>query len=141
MAYTSKADMIERFGSRELEQLTDREGTAGAIVDSVLDAAIATADAEINGYLVKRYALPLSTAPAQLTAWSADIARYHLHTYAVPDVVRARYETAVRGLQQVARGLMSLGDETPADSQPSSPGVVVTSGPDRVFGRDGLKNF
>lgn len=141
MSYTSKTDMTSRFGARELEQLTDRDGTAGAIVDSVLDQAIATADAEINGYLVKRYSLPMATVPSQLATWAADIARFHLHTYTMPEIVQARYNAAIASLRQVAAGKHSLGDETPADSAPASPGVVTTDGPDRIFDRTSLKGW
>lgn len=141
MSYTSKTDMTSRFGARELEQLTDRDGTAGAIVDLVLDHAIATADAEINGYLAKRYALPLATVPSQLQTWAADIARYHLHTFTMPEIVRNRYDAAIASLRQVATGKHSLGDETAADSAPASPGVVATDGPERIFDRTSLKGW
>ncbi|ANK79391.1 MAG: hypothetical protein TEF_00255 [Rhizobiales bacterium NRL2] len=141
MTYTTKADMTARFGARELEQLTDRDGQAGAIVDSVLDSAIATAEAEINGYLVKRYTLPLADPPAQLTAWAADMARYYLHVHSVPETVRTRHEAAVKGLQQVARGLMSLGDDDAGDSAAASEGAPEFTSPGRTFSRQSLKGL
>ncbi|PKG72986.1 DUF1320 domain-containing protein, partial [Shewanella sp. GutCb] len=73
--YASSAQMVARFGEDELVSLTDRDGTAGAIVARVLDVALNDATALINGYLAGRYTLPLPTPPAMLERLCCDIAR------------------------------------------------------------------
>lgn len=141
MGYCTKANMTARFGAGELEQLTDRDGSAGAIVDSVLDAAIARADSEINGYLARVYTLPLAEAPDVLVDWAADIARWALYTDHVPDHVTTRYREVIGRLKDVAAGRMALGDATPGDSQPTTSSQVTYVGPDRVFDRQSLRRF
>ncbi len=138
MSYVTKQQMIDRFGQAEIEALTDRDGAADAIVDAVLDPAIGRADAEINGYLARVYSLPLATVPDVLTDWAADIARWQLYTDRIPDHVKDRYQAVIARLKDVAAGRMSLGDQTPADSQVSNSDTPQFSGPARVFTRRSL---
>ena len=77
MSYATRQDMVNTIGERELIALTDREQT-GAINDSVLAVALATAEAEVDSYLAGRYPLPFPNPPLVLTAYTCDIARYHL---------------------------------------------------------------
>lgn len=74
MAYATAASLAERFGEREIIQLTDRDGFG------VLDAAraaqvIAEVEAEVDGYLGRRYRLPLATVPPLVTRLVCDLAR------------------------------------------------------------------
>lgn len=141
MTYATKAQMIDRFGTTEVERLTDRDGSAGAIVDGVLDAALARADSEINGYIATAVALPLSPVPAVVTHWAGDLARYYLHEDRMPDVVRQRYEDVIARLRDVAAGRLSLGGGAGEATDPVSPGPVLTEGPARVFSRETLKGY
>jgi phage gp36-like protein len=109
--YGSQADMEDRFGTEELIQLTDRTGS-GVIDAAVLNRAIADADAEIDGYLASRYKLPLAETPPALTRIACDIARYLLYDDAVIDSVKDRYDNAVKFLRGVARGDVSLVEQT-----------------------------
>ena len=79
-----------------------------------IDAAVADADAVIDGYLAKRgYALPLAPVPGLVTAWCRGIARYMLHknrrTMEATDRIARGYTDALRLLQQTADGKFSLG--------------------------------
>jgi phage gp36-like protein len=105
--YTTQADIVDRYGTEELIQLTDRAGL-GVIDVAVLDRAIADANAEIDGYLATRYQLPLAETPPALTRIASDIARYLLYDDAVTDSVSERYDNAVKFLRSVARGDVSL---------------------------------
>ena len=72
--YATRQDMISRFGEEEIRLLTDRDGSAGAIVDAVLDQVLADASAEIDGYIGGRYRLPLVTVPQiLLLGWMANL--------------------------------------------------------------------
>ena len=108
--FATKADMCARFGDSEVIMLTDRS-RAGAIDDAVLQQGLDDADAEMSGYLAGRYALPFPAMPAVLIGYACDIARYRLTGTAVrcTDEIEARYHVAIKFLDKVARGLISLG--------------------------------
>lgn len=129
--YASKQNLIERYGSEELLQLTDRANT-GSIDDTVITRALADADAEINGYLATRYTLPLSPLPAALEKLACDIARYRLYEDRVTETVAQRYKDAIRFLQEVASGKVTLGIDA-ANAQPVATGGPSFSAGDRVF--------
>ena len=134
MPYATKQDMIDRFGEEELIQLTDRSN-AGVIDDQVLNRAIADADAEIDGYLGGRYALPLAIVPVSLGRIAADVTRYYLYEDAATDHVRQRYEDAVRFMRAVGEGKVSLGIDASGATAQQAGGASMTSG-GRIFTRD-----
>jgi len=108
MTYATQADLEDRFGVDELTQLTDRVG-AGVPDAAIVARALADADAEIDGYLASRYALPLATVPPMLARIACDIARYRLWEDRASEEVRLRYEDARRMLESIAKGMVSLG--------------------------------
>lgn len=134
MAYARLADMLEEFSASELIQLTDRDTPpTGAIVDAVLDRALAGASAEIDGYLA-RYAGAVLDLPI-LTRYCCDMARYRLYRDAAPDEVRNRYKDAVRFLEMVAAGKISLGVQAEAAVPENTIAFVPGQ---KVFGREDL---
>lgn len=140
MPYAVKQDMVTRFTQPELIQLTDREGAADAIDDEVLNRALADADAEIDGYLVGRYTLPLATVPRILTGVACDIARYRLYDDRATEHVRQRYEDAVKLLRSVAEGKLTLGLDANNQPTPTTSGAQFTE-PQRTFTRDSLSDY
>jgi phage gp36-like protein len=137
MPYATQADLEARFGADELTQLTDRVG-AGVPDAAIVARALADADAEIDGYLASRYALPLATVPPVLVRIACDIARYRLWEDRASEEVRRRYEDARRMLESIARGQVSLG--LPAAS--SAPALAeVSLGNVRVMTRDGTGGY
>lgn len=138
MSYATQADMEARFGRDELIARTDRNAT-GSVDGAVLDRALADADAEIDGYLAARYALPLPTVPPMLARIACDIARYRLWEDMASDEVRRRYEDARRLLEMMARGTVALGlpADLPAASQPHPSMAAAIAGPAPVFSRAG----
>lgn len=121
--------MIERFGEVELIQLTDHD-QLGVMNEAVLQRALDDADAEINGYIAVRMPVPAVTGLSFLSRLASDVARYRLYDDAVPDTVRLRYEDAVRALQAIAKGSMTLGEVEPA----TIGGQVQMQSSRRVFG-------
>lgn len=132
MAYITQQQLVERFGEAELIQLTDRDGSAGAIVTSVLDSAIEDAGSEVDAYVGVRYDLPLATVPVSLVRVVSDIVRYRLYDEAATEQVRKRYEDAIKFLVGVAKGGITIG-ELPEELA-SSGDVRMESG-GRVFSR------
>ncbi|TPJ83847.1 DUF1320 domain-containing protein [Mesorhizobium sp. B2-6-3] len=143
MTYAVKQDLIDRFGEKELRELTDRTNRPPTTIDdTVVGRALSDATALIDGYIAKKYSLPLVSVPDILVKTASDVARYYLHGKAADkdSPVAAAYNQAVAWLKDVAKGLVELDDggEIP---EPAGGGAIKTSALDRVFTRDSLKGF
>lgn len=138
MTYASAADMVTRFGEREVIALTDRD-RSNQVNESVLQVALDSAEAEINGYLGGRYQLPLPRVPRILTGYACDMARYRLCGAECPttDEIRDRYKDAVGFLQRVAEGKITLGGMPDGSVASPSNTVMFSNGGGRVFSRQG----
>ncbi|MER2537601.1 MAG: DUF1320 domain-containing protein [Azonexus sp.] len=125
MTYATQADLELRFGTRELAKLTDR--VAGAVIDAtVVTQALSDADAEVNGYLVQRYALPLSPVPSELVKVAGDIARYFLWGEKRSEAVKDGYEDALRRLREISSGRFKLVSSSPLPAAPANNGASVS---------------
>jgi phage gp36-like protein len=79
MAYATIADMVLRFGEAELIRATTPDGAeAVAIVPAPVHVALREASAVIDGYLRKRYRVPLDLAPDEINRACCHLARYDL---------------------------------------------------------------
>lgn len=137
MSYATEQDMIDRFGEPELIQLTDIGPVAtGAIDTSVLGRALEDADAEINGYLEARYPLPLASTPRLVVGVASDIARYRLYRDVVPEIVERRYADARKILENVSRGVVSLGLDAADAAAKVQDNLVEFGTSTRVFARE-----
>ncbi|HEQ1859989.1 TPA: DUF1320 domain-containing protein [Providencia alcalifaciens] len=134
--YATQDDMVKTFGERECVSLTD-ENMTGSIDAEVMENALQRASAEIDGYLVGRYSLPFSEGARILTGRCCDIARYHLATtYKIStQEIQARYDDAIRFLEKVAEGKISLGRSDNGQVIQSSSQMKFGSSK-RQFGRD-----
>lgn len=139
MNYATQQDMVDRFAEVELVQLTDSTNS-GAIDAAVLGRALDDADAEIDGYLAGRYALPLTTVPKILVGYACDIARYRLYDDRATEHVAKRYDDAVRYLRMVAEGKVGLGLSSASEAAAPAGGPAI-SAPARVFSHDTLKDY
>ena len=123
-------------------EITDRE----AMIAPIIDAAIADADAEIDGYLAKRYSVPLSPAPRVLNKFSKDIAVYNLFSRVGIDEGSEeknylnRYQAAVKFLTLVAEGKVSLGAGSEDPASAAATGFTVASS-GRLFSRRSLEGM
>lgn len=115
-------------------------------IASIIDGAIGDADAEIDGYLAKRYPVPIAPAPKIINKLSKDIAVYNLYSRRGIDESKPdknylnRYQAAIKFLTLVAEGKVSLGAQADDPASASSTGFVVKSNP-RLFTRDQLKGM
>ena len=139
MSYATQQNLVDRFGESEILKISDRDGD-GAIDAGVVAKALADADAEIDSYIGKRYALPLASVPARVVALAEDLALYKLYPSNPSDDVVNYRNDAIAFLRDVARGTAVLPGLDGADPAPVSAGVEV-AGPERVFSRDTLKGF
>ncbi len=109
MAYATVADLVAEFGEREVIELTDRfEPPIGVVDNAVAQGALDRAEAVIDGYLAGRYALPLPSVPPLLNGIACDLTRHSLYINAMPDVVKDRYDAAMKSLKAIGDGLMAL---------------------------------
>jgi phage gp36-like protein len=122
MAYATPQDLIDRLGVREATAISDRNST-GQPNTAVLTQALALAQDEVNAYVGRRYALPLVSrstgqllVPSMLTRMVIDIARYRQTGTEImeTEAIRNRFKDAVKVLEQIAKGEVSLGDAAPA---------------------------
>ncbi|OHD27424.1 MAG: hypothetical protein A2Y38_05625 [Spirochaetes bacterium GWB1_59_5] len=139
MTYATQQNMIDRFGLQELIELTDRENT-GALDANVLAQALVDADAEINAYLSGRYTLPLTSVPPTLAKFAADIARYQLYDTRATDMIKARYDDAIKFFKLLANGSVSLGLNL-VNQPVANVGGVQTNAAVRVFDASTLSDY
>ena len=140
MAYCTINDILKMLDEADLIDLTD-DTLTGAYDAAVVDRAIDDADAEINGYVGTRYAVGRDPVPPGLRKYSVDIAIYNLYSRrkTVNEEWRKRYEDAVRYLELVAKGQISLGA---GDAEPGAVNhAPQISGPPRLFSRHKLKGY
>lgn len=130
MSYATKADMILHCGEQELIELTDRPdpatgATTRAIVDEVLDLALADADREINRYLAGR--MGGAVAADMVVDAACRIARHSLYVHEAPPRVRELYEDAVASLAAMAKGGRATANAEGSVAQPGSAEIVFQS--------------
>lgn len=107
---TTEGDIATaRISVEQLKQLTSEDGAS--VVQAVVDAAIADADALIDSYCGKQYVVPFNPVPTRVKALSADIATFHLFKKRamlfvgeIPEAYRDMYDDAIAFLKDVATG-------------------------------------
>lgn len=108
MSYCTEADLVTRYGTRMLVDLTDRGAVATGEIDSgVVAAAIAGADAFIDGYL-DLYARPMATVPPLLTEIALAVTIWRLHVGVPGEKTMLDYKDARATLEQIAKGVVKL---------------------------------
>ena len=140
MTYATKQNMIDRYAEQLLIELTDRVDPAlNVINDTVLNGALADADALINSFIGRRYDLPLASTPPVLTQPAAAITFYTLHRGRHSDETRKAFEDAMAFLADLSSGkaVLDVGGTEPQ----SAPAQAVSDASDRTFTRDKLKGF
>ena len=107
MTYATQQDLVDRFGTQELAQLTDP--VAGTTIDTVVVArALSDAQAECDTRLAVRYSVPLAIAPTVLVRLAADLARYYLWDKRAGEQVRNRFKDATALLDKIASGAVDM---------------------------------
>lgn len=141
--YSTLDDIKKLLPEETIIQLTD-DGNLGEVYQGHVDEAIAQADAEINSYCGTKYSVPFATVPDIVKKISVDIAIYNLYSRRVeeiPETRADRYKNAIKQLEGIAKGLISIGeDPAPAASTQGSPEVNKTEN-DRIFTRDKMGGF
>lgn len=128
------------IGSDYIEEEAERE----AKIIPIIETAISDAGAEINGYLAKRYPVPVSPVPEVVRKFAKDIAVYNLYSrIGIDESDREknylnRYNAAVKFLSLLAEGKVEIGIVDTAKA--AQTGFSITSSP-RLFSRNSLKGM
>jgi len=116
MAYSMIKDLIKWISEEDLIRLCTASADAALVDAEVADIVaemIESADGEIDGYLLSRWAglRGYSPVPPEINRISAQIAIYNLFLrhMQVPEEWRKRYEDCIRKLEQAAKGDLTLG--------------------------------
>lgn len=151
--YCTIQDLKEQVSELVLINLTDDEGVAPAFLDEAgeniinrLNKAILDATNEINGYCQARYPVPLNPVPGFIAKLAVDIALYNLFSRRgffednQDKAIVDRYRAAVKNLENIARGVVTLGAVAPSPSPGSGDVAQISSSP-RIFSRKKMEGF
>jgi phage gp36-like protein len=125
------------IGNEYIEDAAEREEK----IVPIIEGAIVDAEGEIDGYLAKRYSLPLSPVPQVIKKFAKDIAIYNLYSrIGIDENDREknylnRYKAAVRFFELVANGKVELG--TIDTTQAANNGFKISSNT-KLFSRNNL---
>lgn len=154
--YATVGELRSSLDDKVLLTLVDdeREGYTGTGELRVKQAtrvtkALSDASAEADAYIGQRYDLPLPSSPPVLRGKVVDIAVWNLFARRglaeADEVVRERYKNAIRWLEHLALGKVSLpfadsGGDGSGGSTPQSGSASIKAQP-RIFDRDKLTGF
>ena len=139
--YATANDIAKQIFEDELIRLTDESGT-GAIDTTKVETAIETAEVEVDAYLGEKYSLPLDSIPGILTKLTVDLAIKNLYLLApggVPDDRSEQAKVAVRMLEKISEGSLTLGASDPQGDDTDN--AVLVGSPGRIFSRDKMRGF
>lgn len=162
MSYITLTDLLQSPGATELAQVAGPEHLVVVPPDLLVatigeadrsawtpeqraaaDAAVVTLtaardDAEqlIDGYLRARYPLPLAPVPPVLRKLARAITRYELHRYRIDreHPIAVAYRDAVRLLEQISKGTVTLGADDPVAAARPDAAVEFESRPSAFAG-------
>ena len=137
--YATLEQMLARYDRPDSYELTQITAPAGGVLDEeAVEAALAEASGQMDLYIGSRHPLPLSGVSAaqatDLARIACDIARYRLYAHLATEEVRARYEEAIRVLEQIAAGRILLRVTSGAGAS----GQARATAAPRVMTRTGL---
>jgi len=136
------AEMLDvAVAGGDLTGYTEAEQAAVAVVMANIVEAIDNADSMIDGYAASRYLTPFNPVPRLIHVISIDIAIYNLYSRRenVPEIREKRYKDAVRLLDRLADGKLTIGEVDKPVVESS--GVIKSVTRPKLFGRDTLDNY
>lgn len=105
--YVTADEYVRRFGERESKLLTSE--VAGGDIDSAkVEEALDAAEEEANGYIGRRYLIPLASPPLFVRGIVQVIARYNLWKNNRPDSVADDAKIARAQLKDIGDGKLAI---------------------------------
>lgn len=142
--YCSIDDIKKRIPETVLAQITD--DVDGITVDeNTVNKAISDAQSLIDSHLRGRYtSLPLSPTPTIINSVAVDICIYDLHsrriTDELPEAIKDRYKNAVKVLENIRDGKLSIGVE-PGKEPVNGEYRINKTSEDRIFSKSKLDTY
>ena len=143
--YCTVDDLRDQSSAEFLIRCTDDAGV-GAIDQTVVEKKIIDAQTEIDSYCRAQYAVPFQAVPGLIKKIAVDIALYNLISKRgldeeSPDVILVkRYRDAVKLLENLAKGLVTIGPGAAGESRPQPQQATIFS-QRRRFTRDSMDGF
>lgn len=115
-------------------------------LSGICEGAVEDACAEIDGYLAKRYSIPLKRTPKVLNKFAKDMAVYNLVSrMGINEDDREktflnRYNAAVKFLMEVAKGTISIGTDEEDAGSAAANGFSMDSS-HRLFSRESMRGW
>lgn len=138
-----KGDLINVIiGDDYIEDQEEKEKR----ITLLTEQAITDAEAEINGYLIKRYNVPFEKTPKVISKFTKDIALYNLVSRQGIDesdrekTYLTRYNAAIDFLNKVAEGKIDIGISENSVSETAASSFTIKSS-ERLFSRDSMKGW
>lgn len=115
-------------------------------ITPIIEDAISDAQAEIDGYLAKRYSVPFTEVPPVISKFTKDMAVYNLASRIGIDeqdrekTILTRYNAAVSFLTKVAQGTIELNVSEGQPQKAANTGFHITAN-QRIFRRNDLRGW
>jgi len=143
-AYLTLTDLEQAMGLRKLAQLSSDVPNPTAPHMPVVDAVIAAASEEVDGYLRARYVLPLDPVPTIIRNLTVHIACYSLYARrmesTVPETVKDQRDRSVKVLEHIQAGKVTLGHAKTHKAIPEA-GAIRIKAPPKQFGEATLEKW
>ena len=151
MAYCTAAEVLDMLKEDMLnviigDNYIENEDERIQAITPIVEQAIADADAEIDGYLAKRYKVPFEKTPQVINKFAKDIALYNMVSRkGVEENDRektylTRYNAAIAFLTKVAEGWISIGVSENTTEDAARLGFSMSNSP-RLFSRGNMKGW
>lgn len=148
--YCSLDDIQKQVSKDTLIQLTD-DSQVSEIDSIIIEESILYSETLINGYLRGRYTLPIvnialdAEPPDILKILAVDLCIYRLYSRRfqtdTPDSISEKYKNSIRILEQIQKGIISLGIEIAGTAPELGEYRTNKSHQDREFCRDRLNKY
>lgn len=151
MAYCTAAEVLDMLKEDMLNVIVgddyiENEDERIQAITPIVEQAIVDADAEIDGYLAKRYKVPFEKTPQVINKFAKDIALYNMVSRKGVDendrekTYLTRYNAAIAFLTKVAEGRISIGVSENNTEDAARIGFSMSNSP-RLFSRGSMKGW
>ena len=149
MAYCTAAEVLDMLKEDMLnviigDNYIENEDERIQAITPIVEQAIA--DADIDGYLAKRYKVPFEKTPQVINKFAKDIALYNMVSRKGVDendrekTYLTRYNAAIAFLTKVAEGRISIGVSENNTEDAARIGFSMSNSP-RLFSRGNMKGW
>ena len=139
MSYCTPIDIELQVGTAILVQLTNDNPEQNTIDQAVCEEVLIYSSTLIDGYLRGKYHLPLSSRFPLLRIIAIDLSIYRLYSRRIyteiPETVLNAYKNAIKTLEDLKKGLITLQTEEENSVKSSGEYRVNKTENDRVFNK------